>query len=637
MLLAVAAAPVAGSLVADYGSSEALATWSAQLPLPRAAVRVVQALAVLLTTMLSQAGLWAEVYLITGMVLDAIHGKPPSPRARPRRIRAIGMKKGMVYSGVFMAFCTASTSLWSTPLVRVGRRAIPVALRLRFGAARVPAGQDDHRDLRRQPAVLPPPRARAIAIRSSMSAGLVVGAGSAYAIADGLGQRDDADPRLVRARRRRRGLCRREPPPRLPSSGLPGRGGVALVAGLPRRALLGGFIGAAIGFYLDAAQVAVVVGKFHRYLASAQAAGGLRRLSVAEQVGLHRPGRRHRRREPVVRRGPGRRDQLVDPGLALRHQPHVHGRLFPAASRRRSGRCSRKTGMVDSAAEHDRGPALGPVDVADHQFVPAADGRADLVQPGRRDPHAVAIFQDATMSPEAFRAWSLQVFIYLLAYDAVRILIWLDHMGLRVATLVNLSFLGMDRLDAAAGPFLGPAATARCIPEGVKRFTTWAPLLIPFYIPRGRDWDYAWSQSRGAATGRARRRLMVALRRHRRCWQTARWLAGAVAGGHGVFARRSPASAARRRAAIAAVCRLATPTTRSSLEPKRRSLQPATASAATTSAGGPTICSIPPAGRCFWSTSTEPRESRAGLAADRQFPDRDGPAARGSSRTTTGC
>src|SRR5262249_54181303 len=26
-------------------------------------------------------------------------------------------------------------------------------------------------------------------------------------------------------------------------------------------------------------------------------------------------------------------------------------------------------------------------------------------------------------------------------------------------------------------------------------FTTWAPLLIPFYIPRGRDWDHAWDQS----------------------------------------------------------------------------------------------------------------------------------------------
>src|SRR5262249_28165861 len=107
----------------------------------------------------------------------------------------------------------------------------------------------------------------------------------------------------------------------------------------------------------------------------------------------------------------------------------------------------------------------------------------------------IAIFRDATMSSEGFRTWSLHVFIWLLAYDAVRILIWLDHMGLRVATLVNLSFLGMDKLEEKLSRFLAPAATARCIPEAVKRFTTWAPLLIPFYIPRGTGWDYAWSQS----------------------------------------------------------------------------------------------------------------------------------------------
>src|SRR5262249_17036342 len=107
----------------------------------------------------------------------------------------------------------------------------------------------------------------------------------------------------------------------------------------------------------------------------------------------------------------------------------------------------------------------------------------------------LAILRDATMTPEAFRAWSLHVFILLLAYDTVRILIWLDHMGLRVATLVNLSFLGMDKLEQRLARFLAPAATARCIPEAVKRFTTWAPLLIPFYIARGQDWDSAWSQA----------------------------------------------------------------------------------------------------------------------------------------------
>jgi cyclic beta-1,2-glucan synthetase len=104
----------------------------------------------------------------------------------------------------------------------------------------------------------------------------------------------------------------------------------------------------------------------------------------------------------------------------------------------------------------------------------------------------VAAYNNITMSPQAFNAWSLNVFVYVLAFDIFRVLIWMDHMGLRVATLVNLSFIGMDRLDEKISKFIGPAAAQRYIPEGVKRFTTWAPLLIPFYLPRGKDWDYAW-------------------------------------------------------------------------------------------------------------------------------------------------
>ena len=29
--------------------------------------------------------------------------------------------------------------------------------------------------------------------------------------------------------------------------------------------------------------------------------------------------------------------------------------------------------------------------------------------------------------------------------------------------------------------------------EGIRRFGTWAPLLLPFYIPRGAEWDKAWT------------------------------------------------------------------------------------------------------------------------------------------------
>ena len=100
---------------------------------------------------------------------------------------------------------------------------------------------------------------------------------------------------------------------------------------------------------------------------------------------------------------------------------------------------------------------------------------------------AFCIVNNFTMEPAQFHDWSLRVFTWVLGYDFFRILIWLDHMGLRVATLVNLSFLGMDRLDEKAARFVRPPATARYIPEGVKRFTTWAPLLIPSYIPIGTE------------------------------------------------------------------------------------------------------------------------------------------------------
>ena len=116
---------------------------------------------------------------------------------------------------------------------------------------------------------------------------------------------------------------------------------------------------------------------------------------------------------------------------------------------------------------------------------------------------AVVIGKDMTQSPAAFRQFSLTLFLGLLAYDWLRILIWFDHMGLRVATLVNLSFLGGDRADEAAARFVGHHGRTRAIPDGIRRFGTWAPLLIPFYIPRGSEWDKAWTGAETLARGAA--------------------------------------------------------------------------------------------------------------------------------------
>jgi cyclic beta-1,2-glucan synthetase len=104
----------------------------------------------------------------------------------------------------------------------------------------------------------------------------------------------------------------------------------------------------------------------------------------------------------------------------------------------------------------------------------------------------VAAYMSAALPPSQFRDWSLSIFTALLTYDWLRVLIWFDHMGLRVATLVNLSFIGGDMADESAARFLGARGRSRAIPEAIRRFGTWAPLLIPFYIPRGADWDKAW-------------------------------------------------------------------------------------------------------------------------------------------------
>ena len=91
------------------------------------------------------------------------------------------------------------------------------------------------------------------------------------------------------------------------------------------------------------------------------------------------------------------------------------------------------------------------------------------------------------MTHDAFRAWSLLVFINLLAYDSVRILIWLDHMGLRVATLVNLSFLGMDKLEQRLARLAGPGGDGPLHSRGSQAVHHLGPSADPLlYPPRQR-------------------------------------------------------------------------------------------------------------------------------------------------------
>ena len=390
------------------------------------------------------------------MIMDAIHGKSPGP-ASLCGVPLQGMKKGMVYSGVFMAIlhgldllCKVPAAGWLLPALSAADR------RLLAGAVLFPLAKTIIETFDGSQAFFR--RTRASYRQPALYArGALIGLGVGYAILQLL----TASATRVRAEFG----C---------AVGIAAFGGVSLLRdgfyALRRRgrlqwrvylveAVFGGLIGAAIGFYLDAAQVSLVVGEVPSLPRRRPDAAALRRLSVLEQMGLHQPGQRRRRREPAVRGGPGGRHQLVHPRLAVRHQPHLPHGVFPPGSGADQGAVHpRRAGGPQP--EHARSAPLGPVDVAHHQFVPPADGRADLVQPGRRHPHRGGHLPRRDHEPGGLPRLEPAVFIYLLAYDAVRILIWLDHMGLRVATLVNLSFLGMDRLDERLARFLGPAATA---------------------------------------------------------------------------------------------------------------------------------------------------------------------------------
>ena len=124
-----------------------------------------------------------------------------------------------------------------------------------------------------------------------------------------------------------------------------------------------------------------------------------------------------------------------------------------------------------------------------------------MVQPGRPRAHGRGDLHERDHARRPVpRLEPVGVHQALLTYDWLRVLIWFDHMGLRVATPGQPFFVGGDMASGAAAPvFWARAGRSRAIPEAIRRFGTWAPLLIPFYIPRGAEWDRAWTGAEIAA------------------------------------------------------------------------------------------------------------------------------------------
>jgi len=486
--LLVTAAPA----IADLGSGSAVASLLPPL----------RPVAVVLATMFSQAPLWGLVYLFTGLILGAMHGSAPSGTvAQDDAIR--GMKKGMVFSGVLMGLLQLFYVLVHLPWIQNVYSVNPVLLLTVAGIAAFPLFKTVIETFDGSQSFFG--RAKC-AYRDPVLylRGLVLG----LAFAIGLNIHFASLPTQQRITF---GFL----------AGAAAFGGVSILRDLLfgvrgiggvkswRYYLvesgLGAFIGAGIGFYLDAAQLPIIGTKFELYNSFGlnpadivTRCQNLRTTAPNEYTALlSRWG--HIKLSPAC----GGAKILFNEALMGVIGWGIAAPLFAINKAFLSALLNRDISSIKRIAT--RG---GVTDLADGTVYVLRWGlwMAPLIFTFLR-PMAeaawynqdglirtfFAIFNSLTRDASGFTAWSLTVFSWIIGYAWFQIVIWIDHMGLRVATLVNLSFLGVDRLDERCATFVGPEATARFIPEGVKRFTTWAPLLIPFYLPKGAQWEQVFS------------------------------------------------------------------------------------------------------------------------------------------------
>jgi cyclic beta-1,2-glucan synthetase len=454
---------------------------------------------------LAQAGLWAIVYLLTGILIDWLGGRPPRFDAVWNHWRT-GFIKGAIYGALFIGFILIAASILRLPdaaafLSRYALIVGPLLGALLFPLAATILGSADG---------TPPFFGRLKAAYRNRRApfrGLVAGLGLALAYDANLSAYDGGARFLA-----------------LFVLGAVCYGGVDLafdassvITGERTKlqtwriyalgALLGGIVAGALGWYFDTPQLKVVVAKFWAYAdvnyrLDGRALGDFTTYPIFNKYGAVNLGE-------------------VAGGVRLFWAGSVAGvinwslaaPLFSVnyvlldALLRRSLRPIKNLvspegieGVVEQGVRVLRwGLWMAPII---NSFLRQSPDPTWYNQDGAVRT-AVAVGADFTQSPETFRRFSLLLFLGLLAYDWLRILIWFDHMGLRVASLVNLSFLGGDRADEAAARFVGYNARTRAIPDGIRRFGTWAPLLIPFYIPRGGEWDFAWTGAEKVAKGEA--------------------------------------------------------------------------------------------------------------------------------------
>jgi cyclic beta-1,2-glucan synthetase len=444
---------------------------------------------------LAQAALWSIVYVMTGMTLDLMNGRPPTFRETYGHWRT-GATKGAIYGGVFMFLMLALAAPLREPAFVAFLKSHALLLAPLAGALAYPLAQTLVGSADGTPPFFGRLRASYRDPRAYVR-GIVAGTGAVWALTAGLGEASGAArfgalfvvgalaysgvdllfdaARIVSGERRKLQSWR------------------VYVLGL----VIGGIVAGALGWYFDAAQINVVTSKFWAYVdvnyrLSGRPLGDYNVYPLFNKFGQINLGE-------------------VAGGVRLFYSESLAGVINWSIA---APLFSINIALLSALFERSLRPIYGLFSA--HGLASLAAQTVRVMRWGlwmspiinsllRQSPDPTWYNQDGAVRTMVaigarvglphpdFRAFSLMIFIGLLAFDWLRVLIWFDHMGLRVATLVNLTFVGGDRLDEAAGRFVGHAARARAIPDGVRRFATWVPLIIPFYIPRGAEWDKAWT------------------------------------------------------------------------------------------------------------------------------------------------
>ena len=341
---------------------------------------------------LAQGGLWAIVYLMTGVALDWLAGRPPRWDAAWDHWRT-GVVKGAIYGALFIGFILIAAFVLRIPGAPAFFSAFALGVGPVLGAALFPlamtvVGSADGTPpfFGRLRARLPQSaRARARRGRRTGARARLRGQSRRLRRRDAL-SRPGGDRRALLRRRRlrlrrlRRGVRRADPAAGL--APLCARGGL----GRPRRRR------ARLVFRYRPAPRGdrQVLGLRRRQLPPERpAARRFHHLSDLQQVRRGQPRRGRRRRAAVLGRVGRGRHQLVAGGALVLDQLRA-ARRAPAAQPAADQNPPQPEGGRGRGRAGRARAALGPVDGADHQLVPAPVARSELVQPGRRGPHGAS-------------------------------------------------------------------------------------------------------------------------------------------------------------------------------------------------------------------------------------------------------